>query len=199
MKLSILIATIPERAEMCAALVAFLQAQANGLPVEILTDPAPRGAISIGFKRNALYQRAAGSHAVSIDDDDWVPNDYVRTILAALESDPDCVGHYELVEGVGRWPELAVWTNAAVAWAKGGQAVRYGASYVRTPFHKTPLRTSIALQIPFKDMGLGEDHDFSKRLKASRLVRTEVFIPRALYYYRYRNDEPVGEFGRYGK
>ena len=195
MRLSILIATIPEREAMCSALVKFLQAQAKGLPVEILTDPAPRGTISIGAKRNALYSRATGTHAVSIDDDDGVPHDYVANILEAIETDPDCIGHYEVVEGLATAPQIAMWTNRAHGWLQGAQAKRMGADYVRTPFHKTPLRTSIAKAVPFKDMGFGEDHDFSRRLKASRLVKTETFINRVLYYYRYQHEDLSVKYG----
>lgn len=195
MKLSILIATIPERADMCARLVRFLTEQANGLPVEILTDPAPKGAISIGVKRNALYDAASGTHAVSIDDDDWVPNDYVPTVLDGLTTDPDCIGHYELVEGMAKAPQLSRWSNKDRQWLEGANARRLGFDYIRTTFHKTPLRTSIARDVRFNDMGFGEDHDFSKRLKASGLCRREVFIPRVLYFYRYIHQDHATKYG----
>jgi hypothetical protein len=34
-------------------------------------------------------------------------------------------------------------------------------------------------------MGFGEDQDYSRRLKAAGLIRTEAFIPKVLQHYRY--------------
>lgn len=191
--LSICIATIPERSEQFVALVAELERQPGA--VEIISDDSPRGTITIGAKRQRMNQRATGTHVAHIDDDDWIPPDYLPTILAGLQSDPDCIGHYELCEGMGPRPELAVWTNAAPAWATGSAAARWGCRHVRTPFHKTPIRRSIALQVPFPDTSFGEDHDFSKRLKAARLIGSEVFIPRVLQFYRYKFEPHQVKYG----
>lgn len=197
MKLSILIPTIPERIKEFTSLMDYVSLQAKGLPVEIISDDAPRGTISIGYKRNALYDRAKGTHAVCIDDDDSVPRDYVVTILEALESDPDCVGHFELVEGMGPLvPRLAKWTNKASGWKLGAPARIEGVEYIRTPFNKTPIRTSIVRTVRFGDMGFGEDEDFSRRLKKSGLCKTEVFIPRVMYYYRYIHTEDPHKYGK---
>lgn len=184
--LSILIATVPEREKECSQLVAELRRQAEGLPVEVCVKNTPRGEPNIGTKRSQMYAEAKGAYAVCIDDDDWIPPEYVSTVLDALESNPDCVGHYELVEGHGPIPMLSIWTNAYPRWCEGPEAQRrFKVQYVRTPFHKTPLLREHALAVGFKDMGFGEDHEFSKRLKASGLLKTEVFIPRVLYLYRY--------------
>ncbi len=185
-RLSILIATVPDREIPFSVLKHELDRQAKGLPVEIVVDSSPRGSISIGAKRQKMNEGAKGEYVVHIDDDDWVPPEYVLTVVNALGSNPDCVGHYELVEGMGKIPQMSIWTNKAPRWMDGRDAIRaYGVQYARTPFHKTPLKREHALAIGIKDMGHGEDHDFSKRLKEARLCRTEVFVPRVLYFYRY--------------
>lgn len=185
-RLSICIATVPERATEFNLLMAELRRQSNGLPVEIISDAIPRGHVTVGRKRQFLLDTAQGDYVVSIDDDDWIPPEYVSTILGALESNPDCIGHYELVEGMSKVPQLSIWTKQAGRWMNGPEArKRYGLEYVRTTFHKTPLKREHAIAIGFKDMAFGEDHEFSQRLMASGRLKTEVFIPRVLYFYRY--------------
>jgi hypothetical protein len=187
MKLSVCIATIPERAEQFRALVDFLEVESYK-EVELVTDDRPRGSISIGAKRQALNEKATGDYVVHLDDDDWVAYGYIGIILEALKSSPDCVGHFELVEGLSPIPQISKWTNKAIRWEDGQRTrQRHGVDYLRTPFHKTPLKRSHALAVGFNDMGLGEDHDFSKRLQAAQLCRVEVFIPRVLYFYRTDN------------
>lgn len=183
--LSICIATVPDRCEEFDLLYSELNRQTEGLPVEIVVNDAPRGTMSIGAKRQAMNQDAQGAYVVHIDDDDWVPPEYVTSIVGALQSGPDCVGHYELVEGVKGVPQLSIWSNRVLSWQEGAQVrSRYGVDYARTPFHKTPLKREHALAVGFRDMGFGEDHEFSRRLQASGLCRTEVFIPKVLYFYR---------------
>lgn len=198
MKLSICIATVPERAAQFAVLFAELSRQANGRPVKIEVDDRPKlsqGGVSVGTKRQDLNASAIGDYVVHLDDDDWIPSDYVDTILNALESNPDCVGHYELVEGLSERPQLSIWTNKAQRWMQGREARPFGTDFVRTPFHKTPIRRELAVQIPFKDMTFGEDHDWSIRLKESRLIKSEAFIPRVLYFYRYVSQDHNTKYG----
>lgn len=185
MRLSICIATLPERQKQFEALVDFLGYDKHE-GVELVSDARPRGSVSIGAKRQSMIQQAQGDYVVHLDDDDWVAQNYVGEVLQALVSSPDCVGHFELVEGLGKAPQLSKWTKDARGWEQGHRVrMQYQVDYVRTPFHKTPIKRSHALAVGFKDMGFGEDHDFSKRLQAARLCRTEVFIPKVLYFYRY--------------
>lgn len=193
--LTICIATIPDREEAFERLHAYLTEQCEGLDADIHTDDRPRGSMTIGAKRQFMNEAAEGKYVVHIDDDDWVPPDYVSQVCRALKEKPDVVGHYELVEGLSKAPQLAMWTNKAPDWLEGSRARPYGVSYVRTPFHKTPMRRDIALEVGIADMHDGEDHDFSRRLKKSRLIRTEAFVPRVLYYYRYEHMDRAIKFG----
>jgi glycosyltransferase involved in cell wall biosynthesis len=193
MKLSVCIATIPERAEMFSALLDVLGR--NYTLWQLIIDDRPRGTVSIGAKRQAMVEECTGDYIVHLDDDDIVPPDYIATILKALESNPDCVGHFELVEGHGPIPLIAKWTKDAPGWVSGAQAMRQKVAYLRTPFHKTPIRADIVRAIGFKDMHFGEDKDFSDRLRQARLIKTEVFIPRVLYTYRYTHEDHNTKYG----
>lgn len=182
MTLSICIATIPERKEQFDRLVTFLRTQG---PFELVSDASPRGTLSVGRKRELMNQRAKGDYIVHLDDDDWVSPTYIPDILQAAQGRPDVIGGYELVEGLAQRPEIAVWTNRAPRWIHGHPAKSYGGNYVRTPGHKTPIISTIAKSIEYRDMGFGEDEDYSKRLKASGAIKIEAFIPKVLQHYRY--------------
>ena len=57
--------------------------------------------------------------------------------------------------------------------------------YRRFNNHLSPIKKEIALQIGYKDIYVGEDYDYAVRLKESRLIKTEVFINKELYFYNY--------------
>ncbi|MDP2651957.1 MAG: glycosyltransferase family A protein, partial [bacterium] len=90
LKFSILIPAVPSRLSQLSELLAALESQTNGRPVEVLVflDNKQR---SIGFKRDALVQLARGDYVAFVDDDDTVSPAYVDQILAAIESEPDVV------------------------------------------------------------------------------------------------------------
>jgi len=180
--LAIAIATLPERAAQLTTLLDHLASQG---PFQALIDDRPRGTVTVGAKRQQLNSRCTADYIVHLDDDDWTSDTFLSDIYQALDTDPDSVGGYELVQGIRPWPEIASWTNRAPRWMDGHRAAPYHAAYVRTPGHKTPIRTAIAQAIPFRDMGFGEDEDYSRRLKAAGLIRTEAFIPKVLQHYRY--------------
>lgn len=176
--LSILIPSTFDRKQMTEELVRHLDYQ-SGLSVEILVHYDNRE-LSIGAKRQQMITEAKGEYIVQIDSDDWVPDDYVATLLRAFESNPDCVGHQIACSGTQYKRESA--SNKYPKWC----VKRFGFDYIRTPYPKTPIRRSICLKIGFKDLRYGEDHDFSIRLKNSGLIKTEVYLNRVMYYYRYK-------------
>ena len=190
MKLSILIATIPERQALFGKLMAHIERQASGLPVEVLYDAAPKSEISIGAKRQALLEGASGKYVVFVDDDDAVADTYVSDILQATEEDPDCIGFQIEVHGMGGVRNASA-SNRYERWAENVD----GFHYVRTIYHKTPVKREHALSIGFKDMRFAEDHDYSERLKASGLLKNEVYIDKVLYIYRYKYENIKTKFG----
>lgn len=190
MILSILICTIPKRADKLARLRSVLDEQAQGKPVEIIVDDRPAkidGGPSIGEKRQSLLERATGKYVCFFDDDDLPSPDYIEAILQAASHDPDAIG------------------LKMRCFFKGGpfsaaHSIRYkwqenfdGHKYVRSPHHITPVRREIALQVGFKGMNHGEDHDYSKGLVGK--LHTEVFIDRFLYDYLYEDQPAKTKYG----
>lgn len=190
--LSILIPTIISRAPEFARLHAHVHAQSVGKPVEILSQ-CDNKEISIGRKRQILLERASGEWVVFIDDDDWIADSYVDDILAALTSvpspGPDCVGFLIQCTSNGRHPRMAKASLKYKSWGENED----GWAHTRSPYQKTPVRRSIALLVGFPDLRYGEDRIYSAGLV--KLLKTEVFVNRVLYYYRFRAENFSRKYG----
>jgi hypothetical protein len=149
--------------------------------VEILTDIDNRE-VSIGVKRQRMHERAKGEYVVSIDSDDAIMTDYIAEIWRAIKEQPDCIT-FE-ISCSGTKGKRANVSNNYPDWKDNFD----GFDYVRLPYHKVPIKRSIALQIGFIDLRYGEDYEFSKRLKKSGLIQTEYHIAKPLYHYKFRNE-----------
>lgn len=183
MLLSICICTIASRKHLLARLLAELKQQQTD-QVEILTDDDE--VKTIGEKRNNLVSRCTGEYVVFIDDDDLVSKQYVKSILEALETKPDCVGISGIVTLNGSYGNHMYISSKYSTWSRGDKV-----SY-RPPGHLSPIRTDIVKTIPFKHINLGEDVDFSNRLVESGLIKSEVTLHQVpLYHYLYVNKTKI--------
>jgi hypothetical protein len=192
MKLSILICTIKGRENQFQALLGTIKKQLlieHMQEVELLTK-IDNKEISVGAKREALLNCAKGDYVVFIDDDDSVADDYIEQILKAIQHNPDCIG-FKIECNMEGIKHKAIASNIYDDWCENVD----GFKYCRTIYHKTPVRREIALQIGFKDMRFGEDYDYSKRLKASGLLKKEYFIDKYLYFYNYKFENPKTKYG----
>lgn len=171
MTLSILIATIPKRADMLASLLASLRLHSE---VEIITEDCD---CVIGSKRNKLLSRATGEYIVFIDDDDEVSPDYIALILEACKSGSDCIGISGTITTNGR--EETQWhiSKEYGAW-KTVDGV-----HLRTPNHISPVRRELALLAGFPPIKFREDYEYSMKLLP--LLRTETIVHGNIYHYKY--------------
>lgn len=197
MKLSILIATITERKKQFDSLITLLMLQHQLIgregysdrrylhwdsdTVEIIALPDSKES-TIGAKRQWLLEFAQGDYIVFIDDDDTVAPDYIPQILAAIEYKPDAIGFLIDcdMEGV---PAKAIASIKYPEWRDNVD----GFDYVRSIYHKTPVRRELALKAGFNvSMRFSEDHDYAMRLKHH--LKSEYFINQTMYYYRYHKN-----------
>jgi glycosyltransferase involved in cell wall biosynthesis len=179
--LSILIPTMPKRSGLLKRLLASLAPQRTN-EVEILTY-SDDGRITTGRKRNDLIQKAQGQYVVFVDDDDMVSDTYIADILKAATKNPDCITFRGWMTTDNRsktefrlsinYPYTAVWEN--------GNEV-----YLRYPNHITPIKRSIALQVPFPNVTMGEDYAWATEIHKRKLLTTEVHINKPLYFYLYQ-------------
>lgn len=188
MRLSILIGTVKERQDLFDKLQEHIEKQISGRSQSVeLIFISDNKEISIGSKRQMLLDLAKGDYVVFIDDDDWVSDTYVTDILSAIATNPDCVGFDILCTTDGQDKQLAR-ASMQYKWADNVDGFRY----VRKTYHKTPVKREIALAAGFEDLRFGEDYNYSMRLK----VKTEVLIPKVLYFYRYTTNQTHAQ--RYG-
>lgn len=178
-RLSILVPTLPERTHFLRRLRMLLEPQMRGRPVELLLDERPRP-VPIGTKRNALLDRARGDYVAFVDDDDLVSGNYVRDVLEAVKTSPDCVGLNGIITFDGKNPRKFIHTIECKEWhEKDG-------IYYRMPNHLNPIRRDLALAVRFPaGSNFGEDHDFSKRIQSS--LKSEVMVRQPLYFYASRS------------
>lgn len=175
--ISILISAIATRHDMLVTLLEDIEKYKVG-KVQVLFDT--RLGITLGAKRNALLNRATGKYCAFVDDDDKITPDYFKVIADALASGID----YDCIQLNGRYYEngrhIKPFRNSLQykEWYEDAER------YYRSPNHLNPIKTSICKRIWYSDINGYEDHDFSKRLVASGLAKTEYThnVVQYLYY-----------------
>lgn len=186
-KLSVLICTIPERIDKFYILYNKCLDLSHGLDIEILYDNSPKGTKTIGGKRNDLLNKASGEYVCFIDDDDDISDNYFTEILKAIELNPDCIGFKIMCDMQGK-KEIAASSNKYL-WADNVNGFRY----VRSIYHKTPVKREIALKCMFPNKSFGEDYEYSMRLR--KHLKMEIFINEFLYFYNYQYENPKTKYG----
>jgi len=196
--LSILIPTIPERKVQFSAfhfkIINQIHAEGARDKVEFCVFNSPKGAHSVGEKRDALYRMATGTYSVQLDDDDDVPDDFIKEVLKAIEQDADCIGYYErcVMDGTYKRSKISI---DCKCWQEFNEPIN-GNHYERTPFFKTPIKTELCQKVGVKDMRFAEDHDFAIRIYP--YLKTETFIAKEMYYYSANTLTPQQHKERYG-
>ena len=183
MKLSILIPTIAKRRLLLDNLLTELNEQIKGIvdvsSVEIIIDKIE--VEPIGKKRNELLREAKGEYVCFFDDDDLPSNDYIETLLKAIETKPDCVSLRGIMTTNGLNPEIFEHSIRYKAWKTTKNKIKYE----RYPNHLNCIRADIAKQFKFPEVNHGEDFAWSKAIHESGLLKKEFYVDSVLYYYKY--------------
>jgi glycosyltransferase involved in cell wall biosynthesis len=182
--LSICIASLGKRNASLSKLIRNLENQI--IPfythlVEIVLN-VDNGEMTIGEKRNWLYQNAKGEYVCSVDDDDEIANIYVQMIVKALDTRPDAVALNGTYSENGRMK--GTWDISAYnPYADGQKNGR--PHYLRYHNHLSPMKREIALRFPFPHVRHEEDFAFAKAINDVKAIKTEVKISDPLYHYKY--------------
>ena len=145
--------------------------------VEIINDCSMN--CTTGEKRNRLLEKAKGDFIVFIDDDDEVSDDYVESIIQAIDSNPhiDCIGMKGKITFDGANEKKWIISTSCGSWYEKDNM------YFRTPNHISPVRREIALKVKFPKIMIGEDYEYSMGILP--YLKREVFIDKELYHYKY--------------
>lgn len=188
--LSILIPTVVGREKEYKLLISSLNKQYNGEEVNVFTLKDNKE-MTIGEKRERLYQQSTGLFSWMIDDDDDISHDAIWEILNAIKSNPEipCITFRENCNINGEYKS----SNHSIRYSQWMDN-QDGFSYVRSPFYKDVIRTDIAQSVPFEHIRYNEDERWSKALYP--LLKDEIHIDKELYFYIYEPKETHEE--RYG-
>lgn len=183
MDISILIPTMTPRKALFEQVLAEIQRQAHGCPqirTEILWE-SDNGELTLGQKRNVLMDRCTGKYHCFIDDDDILAPDYLKTFVPMITSgvDYDCASFVGAHYKRGVFNKLFHHSMDYREWAETPER------YIRTISPMNLIKTDIVRQVRYKDIRNTEDHEFSKRLMASGLLKTEYTINANYPIYHY--------------
>ena len=195
MILSILICSIPERAELLANLWHKFEEISKGYDVEFLYDATGKE-LSIGNKRQLLLERAKGKWIVFFDDDDFPNDNYVKWIMEAIKNNPeiDCIGIRGIMTTNGSNKKTWHHRLGYPIIGDGKTPTQYGCDYARPIIHFNPVKREIALAAGFNDLRFGEDMDYAMRLNL--MLTNEYFIDEELFHYQYSDKIPFKQ--KYG-
>lgn len=195
--ISILIPTMTPRKALFEQVLAEIRKQASECPeirTEILWE-SDNGELTLGQKRNILMDRCTGKYHCFIDDDDVLAPDYLKSFVPMITSgiDYDCasfVGAYYR-GGTFTWPYAGGVPNRGTFIKLFHHSLQYKSwgetpdRYIRTISPMNLIKTDIVRRVRYKDIRNTEDHEFSKRLMESGLLKTEFAInpDHPIYHY----------------
>jgi len=180
MKLSILTPTIPTRANQLDALQSEIERQISeaGLIGQVehlcLCDNCAR---SIGAKRQALADIARGDYLAFVDDDDWIAEDYVSSLLAAAAMMADVITFQQRAIYNGQESIVSFGLN------HHDSPFMPGGTTIRAPWHVCAWRREKVAGCLFGESNYGEDLIWCQQ--ARRRIATGYHIPRILHTYRH--------------
>lgn len=180
--LSVLIPSIPKRANKLANLMARLEAQSDPqLEVLCLIDNCRR---PLGSKRNEMMRMALGKYIAHIDDDEDLAPDFFATLKPELQHGVDLV-HYDACASMNGSPDFKVTT---IVGAENEQPKHLPngrfSDIVRQPWFWNCWRTDFARRFQFPNhFDAAEDAYWLKQCWPE--IRTSRRVDRVLFFHRY--------------
>lgn len=149
--------------------------------VEVLSV-SDNGEMRIGEKRNCLLNLIRGEYFCFFDDDDEPSKDYIKKILEAIKTNPDCCSLYGVYTVNGENPELFEHSLRYKEWKTN---VTECPKYERPPNHLNVIKTEIGINYKFIPVNHGEDCDWSMRIAKDEVLKTESVIEGVIYHYKH--------------
>ena len=190
MILSILIPTIPKRANMFTLLFNEVHRQIQYMdtfhptlgPIEVIVDDSPAfldGGLSIGGKRDALLRRAKGKYICYVDDDEWIAPNYLETIVRLAQYDKDILTFNNITKTDNYWTIVKMSLENKV-----NEEARPG-FIKRRPWHVCGARRRYAKCFKFDNTNYGEDWSWFE--KVLEICETEEHSEAIIHEYRHNS------------
>lgn len=174
LKLTILLCGILSRVDTYARMLSVLRIQSDGKPVEVISL-LDNQIMKVGKKRNDLLALANGEYVCFVDDDDLISDDYVDSILEAIETGEDVVVFTLSRSHNGIHDRLCYYSKDYEKDLDTPEA------YYRTPNHLMVFRTEIAQKVKYREWFYGEDGVWAKEVQP--YLKSERKIDKVLYTY----------------
>ncbi len=175
--LAILICTLPERADKLNRLLNVLKWQLRNYGNEIVYAINDAGrSMPTGTKRNLLIAQTTSDYFVFIDDDDLITDQYIKLIFDAIQHGPDVVTFNGWMTTNGQ--DRRNWTIRL-----GSKYEEKDGHYYRWPNHIVPMKRDAIKDVRFPDIWIQEDYQWSQKIHALGLLKTEIHIDQQLYFY----------------
>ena len=129
---------------------------------------------SVGQKRNDLIQKAKGEFICFIDDDDFISENYLSTILVNLNSSVDIllIGINHIENGINK---TKIMPSLFIDNLNTGEAI-----LKTNHFHLCPHKKSIAKNVLFECVNFAEDMIYSqnlvKHINNAHLIYEPIYI-----------------------
>ena len=191
-KLSVLVPTLSSRSEHLQSLLSELNYQIQSKPVQVLWL-GDNKSMTVGEKRNLLLDLAKGEFVSFVDDDDKIADNYIDTLLKAIDDNPDCtVICFHGEQTTDGKKDLPFRYNRN--FGRNYKTVIDGQRWkVMLPDHLCAWRKS-KITVRFPSKNLGEDHQWSREMVHSYTEHDQVLLTDTLYHYNY--DRTVTECRR---
>lgn len=126
--------------------------------------------------------RSCGEYLAFVDSDDRIGPKYFEHAFTGIEQGVDACGLTGIITEDGQNPKKFVHSMRYDSWFEKDGV------YYRNNNHLNVVKSSIAKQMHFPETNQGEDHDYSKQLLASGLIKTEYWDENeVIYHYDYRS------------
>lgn len=192
---SILVPTLGERRPLFERLMAGLLPQLDPYAGRVrVIGWHNDGSPSLPKIRQRMVVRSESDYVSFVDDDDLVAPYYVAEVVKALETrpvadkpghlgdrgEPDYVGFQVQCYSDGAPTAVSYHSLEFRRWRN------LPTHYERDISHINPIRTALARKADFTKAGRrAEDRAWADQLRARRILKTQVLIPRIMYHYLY--------------
>jgi hypothetical protein len=151
-----------------------LKLQSDGKPVEVISLLDSQH-MKVGKKRNELLSLAIGDYVCFVDDDDHISDDYVDSILEAIETGEDVIVFKLARNHNGNFDRICYFSKEFEKDHDTREA------YYRLPNHLMVFKRELAIKVKYKEFFFGEDAEWSKEILP--LINSERRIDKVLYVY----------------